>query len=144
MLSQGPPKSLRRATSRNSFLPRKNSCIIFWSICLYFILFMHYLFFILFAPGLPSDPGFSICHPPLHYLSLDFVISGLEKVLCLWYIFLKKLTLKIDIQPASICCRTLLEIMSWTVFPIYIYFLRPMSYPMFCPFNKHCIDFGLF
>lgn len=31
------PQTLRRTTSRNSFLSRKNSCIIFWSIGLYFI-----------------------------------------------------------------------------------------------------------
>lgn len=85
-----PPKSLRRATFRNSFVSRRNSCIVFWSICLYFILIIHYLFFILFAPSLPSDPGLSICHPPLHYFSLLLTLSFLvlkKCYICVVFVF---------------------------------------------------------
>lgn len=51
------------------------------------------------------------------------------------------LTWKIDIQCYSTCYRALLEILIWEVIPIHICFLRLKTYPMFCLFNKHCIDF---
>lgn len=84
-----------------------------------------------------------ILHFIIYHLTSSFLVLKNCCVCDLFFFFLI-LTLKIDIQLYSICCRTLLVILSWTAFPIYICFLRPMSYPMFCPFNKHRIDFGLF
>lgn len=68
--SQGVPKPLRRAPSRNSLPARKHRLDSFLEY--FFILHVVYTlsFLYLVCTSLPSHPGLSISHPPLHYLPL--------------------------------------------------------------------------